>query len=65
MSFPRPSKTDMGEQNTKGFTAELATAQQNTHPYIVSGADLLKNKAVGKLNENRSTSVRKSYKDKD
>lgn len=56
--FPRPSKTDMGDGNETGFTAEQPDKHDNGKPEIRDGQPLLNAKAPGKLNENRSTSLR-------
>lgn len=57
MGFPRPSKTDMGDGNETGFTAEQPPKFVNGKSQIIDGKSLLKANAVGKLNENRFTSL--------
>lgn len=56
--YPRPSKVDMKEGNLEGFTAAQPPTIDVTKPYILSGADLLKRHAPGKMNENRRQSLK-------
>ena len=63
-SYPRPSAVNYGEGNLKGFTAEQPATHPNGKPEIRDGKSLLKANAPGKLNENRSTSLRPSHKTK-
>lgn len=62
--YPRPSQTDMGDGNETGFTAEQPPVQQNGKSEIRDGQPLLDANAVGKLNENRFTSLKPSPKTK-
>lgn len=58
-TYPRPSNTDMGDGNATGFTAPSAPqASPATGRQIIDGQALLNARAPGKLNENRSTSLR-------
>lgn len=56
--YPRPSSTNYGDGNLTGFTAEQPAKHPNGKPEIRDGKPLLEAKKPGKLNENRSTTLR-------